>query len=72
MPARSKSQQRLFGMVRACQETGKCASPEIEKIAGSISDKDAHDFAKTKHKGLPNRAKNRKFSAWLKKRAKKI
>jgi len=59
-------------MVHACQKTGNCASPEIEKMADNMTKKAAKDFAKTKHKGLPNRAKNRKFSAWLKKRAKKI
>jgi len=47
-------------MVRNCQKTGKCASPEVEKIANSISDKGAEDFAKTKHKGLPNKIKKKK------------
>lgn len=74
MPSKSRSQQRLFGMVRSCQKTGKCASPEIKKIAGSIGSKDSEDFAKTKHKGLPNKVKkkkarkNRKFKSfreWL-------
>ena len=53
-------------MVRACQKTGKCASPEIEKLADSIGKKDAKDFAKTKHKKLPERVKKRKsFKEWL-------
>jgi len=60
MPSRSKSQQRLFGMVHACQKTGKCASPEVEKLAGEIGKKDAKDFAKTKHKGLPNKVKKKR------------
>lgn len=76
MPSRSKSQQRLFGMVRACQKTGRCASPEVEKIAGEISGKDAEDFAKTKHKGLPKKAKKKKtktkrsrsFKEWVERR----
>ena len=58
MPAKSKSQQRLFGMVHAYQK-GELDNPskEIKDIAKSISKKDAEDFAETKHKGLPNRVK---------------
>lgn len=50
-------------MVRACQKTGKCAGPEVEKIAKSIGDKDAEDFAKTKHKNLPDKVKKKKKGA---------
>ena len=42
-----------------CQKTGECASP------------DAKDFAKTKHKDLPNKMKKKKggkFSDWMKKK----
>jgi len=50
----SIKQQRFFGMVRAAQK-GEMKNPssEVKKVAGEISDKDAKDFAKTKHKGLP-------------------
>lgn len=65
MPSRSKSQQRLFGMVHACKKTGKCASPEIRKIASGISDKDAEDFAKTSHEDLPERVAKKSFKEWL-------
>lgn len=71
MPSKSKAQQRLFGMVHACQKTGKCASPRVEKIAGEIGQKDAEDFAKTKRKGLPNkvnkkrRGKMKSFKEWV-------
>jgi hypothetical protein len=72
MPSKSKSQQRLFGMVHACQKYGKCASPKIEKIAASIKAKDAEDFAKTKHDGLPEQkkpaSKKTSFHEWLTKR----
>ena len=40
MPSVSKSQQRLFGMVHAHQKYGTPVSPEVEKIADSISEKD--------------------------------
>jgi hypothetical protein len=55
MPAVSKAQQRFMGMVHAVQKGDIDApSKEIEKAADSMSDKDAKDFASTKHKGLPN------------------
>jgi len=53
MPAKSKSQQRLMGMVHACQKSGKCASEQVKKMAASMKKSDAKDFAETKHKGLP-------------------
>ena len=53
----SKKQQRFFGMVRAAQKGEGAASPEVAKVAGDISKKDAKDFAKTKHKGLPEKVK---------------
>ncbi len=55
MPSKSKSQQRLFGQVHNCQKNGVCSSEKIKKIASSIDAKDAEDFARTKHKGLPDR-----------------
>ena len=42
-------------MVRAAQKGEGAASPEVAKVAGEISKKDAKDFAKTKHKGLPEK-----------------
>ena len=55
MPAKSKAQQRFMGMVHQCKKTGKCASEEVKKVAKSIKAKDAEDFAKTKHKKLPEK-----------------
>ena len=61
----SKKQQRFFGMVRAAQKGEGAASPEVAKVAGEISKKDAKDFAKTKHKGLPEKKKiDEKFGQW--------
>ena len=42
-------------MVRAAQKGEGASSPEVAKVAGEISKKDAKDFAKTKHKGLPEK-----------------
>lgn len=56
MPALSKSQQRLMGMVHA-YKNGKLknAPPKIKDVAKHISDEDARDFAKTKTKALPEK-----------------
>lgn len=62
MPAKSKSQQRLMGMVHAAQQGEKPASPKIAKLANSMSNKSATDFASTKHKGLPLKKKKMKES----------
>lgn len=52
----SKAQQKFMAMVLA-KKRGKMdnASPEVEKAAESMSTKSARDFAKTKHKGLPEK-----------------
>lgn len=52
----SKAQQRFMGMVHAMQkgEKIKGASPELKKVARTMKKSDAKDFAKTKHKGLPD------------------
>ncbi|MDG1949835.1 MAG: hypothetical protein P8J32_03370 [bacterium] len=56
--AKSQAQQRFFAMVRGVQ-SGKIpkskVSKKIKDVAGDISTKDASDFAKTKHKGLPKK-----------------
>lgn len=68
MPATSKSQQRLFGMVHAYQKGKLKNAPEsVKRIAGSISKTDAKHFAQTKHDGLPERKEEK--AAELVKRA---
>lgn len=54
----SKAQQRFMGMVHAAQKSEKPASSEVAAVAKSMGKKDAKDFAKTKHKGLPNKVKS--------------
>lgn len=59
MPAKSKSQQRLMGMVYAYKK-GKLDTKDIDdglldkikKIAKNIKTKDAKDFAETKHNNI--------------------
>ena len=56
MPATSKSQQRLFGMVHAYQKGRlKHAPKAVKRIARNISEEDAEHFARTRHNGLPER-----------------
>jgi hypothetical protein len=54
----SKSQQKLMGMALAYKR-GEMdddeVSDEVKDLAKSMSEKDLEDFAKTKHKGLPNK-----------------
>ena len=58
MPAVSKAQQRFMGMVHAVKKGDMPApSPEVAQAAASMKNKDAKDFASTKHKGLPEKKK---------------
>jgi hypothetical protein len=55
----SKQQQKFMGMAHAMQkgEKIKGASPELKKVAKTMKKGDVEDFAKTKHKGLPEKKK---------------
>jgi hypothetical protein len=55
----SKQQQKFMGMAHAMQKGKKIkgASPELKKVAKSMKKSDVEDFAATKHKGLPKKAK---------------
>ena len=70
MPAVSKSQQRFMGMVCATKKGKMSApSPEVAKAAAGMSEKDACDFARTKHDGLPRKKKTLKeFMGFFKKK----
>lgn len=69
MPAKSKAQQKFFGAVRSVQK-GETpidkVSKKVAKAAGSMSEKDVKDFAKTKTKGLPKKVKKESFESRLK------
>ena len=56
--AKSRAQQRFFGMVRAAQK-GEMKNPSSEVVdaADSMKVSDVKKFAKTKHKGLPEKKK---------------
>ena len=64
MPAKSKSQQRLFGMALAVRR-GEMKRSDVWKevldiVDGDMTDKEIEDFAKTDHKGLKERFENMK------------
>lgn len=55
----SQKQQKFMGMAHAMQKGDKikAASPELKKVAKTMKKSDVTDFAKTKHEGLPKKAK---------------
>ena len=58
MPAKSQAQQRFFGMVDAYQKgelPKNKASKAIRRAADDMTRKEVKKFAKTKHKGLPEK-----------------
>ena len=56
MPAKSKSQQRLFGMALAVRKgemkRGDVWKEVLDIVDSDMTDKEIEDFASTKHKGL--------------------
>ena len=65
MPAKSKAQQKFFGLVRSVQkgETPKSdVSKSVKKAANSMSKKEVDKFAKTKRKGLPEKITEHKIT----------
>ena len=59
MPAKSKSQQRLFGMLHAYNKGelrgSKSLLRKMKSMSRHISDEDARHFAETPHKDLPEK-----------------
>ena len=57
MPSVSKQQQKFFGVVKAMQKGDIPKKGRAGKIAKSMDKDDVDKYAKTKHKGLPNKVK---------------
>ena len=56
--AKSRAQEKLFCIVRSYQKGElENPSPEVEKIASTVSKSDVKKMASTKHKGLPEKKK---------------
>ena len=63
--AKSRAQQRFFGMVRSAQK-GEMKNPssEVTQTASSMSKSDVKKMASTKHKGLPEIKEGKKRGLW--------
>lgn len=59
--ALSRAQQRFMGMVYAAKKGEMPASAKVAKAAAGISKKEAKKFAKTKHKGLPEKVEEQQI-----------
>jgi|TARA_Y100001938_G_C8000074_1_gene384227 hypothetical protein len=57
MPAKSKQQQKFFGVVKAMQSGDIPKKGEAGKVAKDMSKKEVDKYASTKHKGLPKKVK---------------
>ena len=57
MPAKSKKQQRFFGLVKSIQEGKATGSEKAKDVAKDMSKKDVSDFASTKTDKLPESKK---------------
>lgn len=61
MPAKSKAQQKLFGMALAVRR-GELKKSDVDSdvldiVNSKMTDKEIEDFASTKHNGLKNHLK---------------
>jgi hypothetical protein len=73
MPAKSKSQQRLMGMVyaykkgylRNTKSLNKNFLKGIKKLAKNMNEEDLEDFAKTKHKNIPEKIEKKESLKYL-------
>jgi len=57
VPAKSKQQQKFFGVVKAMQKGDIPKKGEAGKVAKDMTKKDVDKYASTKHKGLPKKVK---------------
>jgi hypothetical protein len=57
MPAKSKQQQKFFGVVKAMQKGDIPKKGEAGDVADDMTKKDVDKMASTKHKGLPKKIK---------------
>ena len=57
MPAKSKQQQKFFGVVKAMQKGDIPKKGEAGEVADDMKKTDVKKMASTKHKGLPGKVK---------------
>ena len=61
MPAKSKQQQKFFGVVKSMQSGDIPKKGEAGKVADDMSKKEVDKYASTKHKGLPKKVSKKKY-----------
>jgi len=64
MPAKSKQQQKFFGVVRSMQKGDIPKKGEAGEVADDMKKTDVKDFASTKHKNLPRKVKSENIFDW--------
>jgi hypothetical protein len=64
MPAKSKQQQKFFGVVRSMQKGDTPKKGEAGEVADDMKKTDVKDMASTKHKGLPRKVKKESISIY--------
>ena len=57
MPAKSKQQQKFFGVVKSMQKGDIPKKGEAGEVADDMTKKEVDKMASTKHKGLPKKIK---------------
>jgi hypothetical protein len=62
MPAKSKQQQKFFGVVRAMQKGDTPKKGDAGEVADDMKKTDVKKMASTKHKGLPKKVKKESIS----------
>jgi len=62
MPAKSKQQQKFFGVVKSMQKGDIPKKGEAGKVADDMKKMDVTKMASTKHKGLPKKVKQETLS----------
>jgi len=73
VPAKSKQQQKFFGVVRSMQKGDTPKKGEAGEVAKDMKKTDVKDFASTKHKGLPKKVKKEEImnvKKWIQKEIK--
>ena len=67
MPAKSKQQQKFFGVVKAMQAGDLPKKGAAGKVAKDMSKKEVDKYASTKHKGLPKKVKKETMKIYQRK-----
>ena len=65
MPAKSKQQQKFFGVVRSMQKGDTPKKGEAGEVADDMKKTDVKKMASTKHKGLPKKVTKKEIKEMI-------